>query len=255
MAAYPCFTFTDFVWDLETRVDNGNFVIGCIVALVVINVAAIIFITISSIIQRVRFYFLRKSQLKALEKRKQAYNLKIQQDLDYADQRSQAILDLFRRPEHLEEEKRRDIHEKIEVKAKSFKESAEAADEKIINPSAPLQAPQKSTLIETKLQTSKKALVSEKQELSKLVISFDDYSSVDDPRKFIDALELELDKMSRPKNILINPDGVMNLDQEDDFKGPTSKVDQLLLEDKIEEAQQAVNENIERLDAVGELIT
>ena len=68
VAAYPLLTFTDFVWELDTRIDNGFFIIGCILLNIIANMIVVIVIAIHSGIRKCKLYFLKKRQLQALER-------------------------------------------------------------------------------------------------------------------------------------------------------------------------------------------
>ena len=59
IATYPLLTFTDFVWDLNTRDLNGLIIVGCILLNIVGNIIVVTVIAIHQMIYKCRYYFIR----------------------------------------------------------------------------------------------------------------------------------------------------------------------------------------------------
>ena len=77
ISIYPVLTFTDFVWDLNAQMDNGSFIIGCILLNIGANIIVIIAIALNTLIKKCRIIFYRRRMKKAMEKKRQEVNEKI----------------------------------------------------------------------------------------------------------------------------------------------------------------------------------
>ena len=75
-ASYPLFVFTEWVYDMQRRVEAGWFVIGCILFSILFNVTFLVIISIKSTKQRCKLWYAKRAARKQLEERRRNHKVK-----------------------------------------------------------------------------------------------------------------------------------------------------------------------------------
>jgi len=63
ISAYPLFFFTNWVWDMEMRINAGWFLVGCIILNIIVNIALLVVQTTVRGYRSLKFWCIRRKKI------------------------------------------------------------------------------------------------------------------------------------------------------------------------------------------------